>query len=100
MGRDARLSKEGEPLIRADGLAVGHQFFVTLLYDKEGYYTSVLGLSKDEVICKAYQRTQQIRGLVACSLIFEGKWNGSMPDITPPDDMKVALASLEKGRDD
>jgi hypothetical protein len=85
---------------RADGLSVGHQFFVTLLYDKDGYYTSVVGLCKDSVVCKAYARTQKVPGLVACSLIFEGKWNGQTPDVSPPEDMKAALAPLEKGRDD
>src|SRR5271169_5392224 len=89
---------------RADGLTEGRQFFVTLLFNQEGFYTSVVGLCRDTVMAKAYTRSHVIKSLVACSLIFEGKWvlvnNMLVPSISLPEDFREELVSLDKNRND
>ena len=85
---------------RADGLIVNQEFFVTQLFDKDGYNTAVTGLCQDDVVAKAYKKTHAMKSLIACSIIFEGSWKDGIPDVSLPPGHKAELAVVDKGRQD
>lgn len=66
-----------------DYFQVGDDFWVIQLFDKAGYYKSVLAASPDQAIMLMEVKYANWVG-VACSLPFQGKWEGKMPDITCP----------------
>ncbi len=82
---------------RVDDLIIGQQFFATLLFDKDGYYTTIVGLCRDSVVSKAYHKTRAIKSLIACSTVFEGVWRDGIPDVSLPPDHQTELASIDKG---
>jgi hypothetical protein len=90
---------------RGDKLVVGKEFFVILLYDKTGFYKSVVALSRDEVLAKTYKVSHALtKSLICCSLPFEGKWKenawGLVPDLSLPPDFKQALVEIDRHGED
>ena len=83
---------------RADGLTPGAPFFVVLMFDHDGYYSSVLAHSEAEVVARASARLAKLKSIVACSTPFQGKWQGLTPDITPPPE--YGLEALDRSPGD
>ena len=68
--------------IRQDGLTVGSPFFVIQIFDHEGYFSSCLAASEEDVRRKvSFWKNQSF---VMFSVPFEGLWNGQMPIVTAP----------------
>lgn len=83
---------------RMDGLALGEPFFVIQVFDREGYYTSCVGLTQEVV-----QRAASLhfaKMFVACSLPFLGRWANGLADVTLPFDFKEALATVNHQGDE
>ena len=83
---------------RQDGLEVGRPFYVVQFFDREGYFSSCLGRTEDEVREKSRGRTQKT--FTACSLPFAGTWKGEAPDVSLPSDFREALASVDRAVDE
>ena len=64
-----------------DYFPINADFFVIQLFDVEGYMTSIMAPSKEEVI--EMVRNKKWIG-TACSLPFQGKWFGCIPDVSCP----------------
>lgn len=85
---------------RADGLTPGERFFVTLLFDRNGFYTSVLAPTEADVMAKAARRMEAVKSINAQSPLYEGRWNGHVPDISMPEEIRaVCGAWWGKGED-
>jgi hypothetical protein len=76
---------------RADGLTPNEPFWVIGLYDKEGYYASVVAPTFEGVLAKAAARMDRNPTLtLAAQWPFQGTWapstlgDGVVPDVTPP----------------
>jgi hypothetical protein len=68
--------------MRRDGLVVGAPFFVIQVFDSEGYYSSCVGVTEDEVCRGASERS--LLSLMLFSVPFAGSWKGETPVITSP----------------
>ena len=88
--------------VRLDGLTVGEPFFVVQCFDREGYYTSRLAETENDVREKVSKITSSTTKtvFVATSLPFLGTWSGNTPDITMPADFKEALSSVDRPSQD
>jgi hypothetical protein len=81
---------------RADGLVPGEAFLVVQLFDRSGYYSSVLGRTPLDLAREAAKRSMG-KYLVFCTMPFEGRWSDSgVPEVTMPPDFKEALAAINK----
>ncbi len=70
-------------------------FFASQLFDREGYYTTLIASSVEELRAAVAKRTAALKGLIACSLPFEGAWRGRTPDVTLPPEYKTELAVID-----
>lgn len=74
---------------------------VVALYNVEGYYSSVFAESRDELLKAVETRVAKIKGLIACSIPFEGSWTSDgMPSVTLPPEWKETLSVLDRSRED
>jgi hypothetical protein len=73
-----RIPKKAEPTMPLPDTT----FFVIQLFDKSGYFTSIMGNSIEEVKEKVSKKVKFIG--IACSLPFQGKWFGKIPDVSCP----------------
>lgn len=80
----------------AHKLLPGAPFFAVLLYDRTGYYSSVVAMTEADVRRKTFERTKNLAALVACTVPFQGCWDGLVPDVSAPPEHKVSLRSLER----
>jgi len=71
--------------------------WVIQLFDAQGYYTSVSGLTVDEVKQVAFARAKRASTIVAMTLPFVGMWRNGMLDVTAPQATREAFRSLERG---
>lgn len=85
---------------RADGLVVGQPFRVLLLFDRHGFYASVLAPTDPELVGRAADRLRRVPGAIAASTPYAGTWNGSVPDVSMPSETRAALSSLRQSPSD
>ena len=86
---------------RTDRPQPGQAFFAVQLFDRAGYYSSVVAVTEADVKQKTAQRTAKLTVLVACTVPFAGRWSGSTPDVSAPPEVKEAVRALEhEGRDE
>jgi len=85
---------------RADGLTPGERFFVILLFDRGGFYTSILAPTESETMAKAAQRIEAVKSINAQSPLYEGRWDGHLPDISMPEEARVVCGALFGNRED
>ena len=71
---------------------------VIQLFDREGYYSSVMAETDEGVHAAAEMKSSRVKGLVACSLPFLGKWDkpNTVMDVTLPPDFKEVLAEIDR----
>ena len=84
---------------RDDGIEPGDPFYVIQAFDGEGYHSSPIGKTVEDVRAKIAKRSAS-KVIIACSLPFQGSWTigvqSRVPDVSLPVEWKDALASLEK----
>jgi hypothetical protein len=76
------------------GLVEGQPFLVIQIFDHEGYHSSVVAVTEEEVRTRARLRVH--KSFVAFTLPFPGTWDGSLPDVSMPMEWKEALASINR----
>jgi hypothetical protein len=82
----------------AHKLLPGEPFFAVVLYDRTGYYSSVIARTEAEVRLRTGVRTKSLGSLVACTVPFHGHWAGQVPDVSTPPEYKADLRALERER--
>lgn len=85
---------------RADGLTPGAPFYAVQIFDREGYHSSIVAPTEEEVCAKLARRLASTKGLQA-SPPFLGTWaKTNLPDVSLPVALKAEFAALDKGRDE
>jgi hypothetical protein len=79
-----------------DYFNVRENFWVIQLFDKAGYYKSVLASSRAQAVELAKAKTNGSWQGMACSLPFMGQWEGNIPDVSCPwDELKCLEGNQE-----
>ena len=84
-----------------DGRRPVDTFYVILMFDQEGYYSSVEAPTQPEVKAKATARLAGMpkTRILACSIPLEGTWSTSMAgirDVSMPPDFRPDLGRLDR----
>lgn len=65
------------------------------IFDREGYYATVLAPTESAIRTAVAQRTARIASCVACSVPYPVEWTG-IPDVSLPADYRAELATVNR----
>ena len=78
----------------------GQPFFVVQIFDRAGYYSSILATTEVSAQQRTAERTTRLPSLVFCTVPFRGTWAGTIPDVSAPPEHKEATRALEPNGED
>jgi hypothetical protein len=82
--------------VRHDGLTVGQPVYVIQMFDTTGYYSSASAHTIEGVKARAARRAERVKGLVAMTVPFEGKWSGLTLNVSAPLDIREAFNEIDR----